>query len=97
MCAKRRTAEPAAAEILGLSTPVMASAPGVKVSAWRDTDKPRGARKYHVVAKLSGQAERDFFAMTPQSIKALAEQLLEVHRQLMAPDESTQKLPRKPA
>lgn len=88
-----RTPKPPAGAVLGLTTPVVSKGPEVKVSAWRDTDKPQGPPKYHLVVKPRGMPEHDFFAMSPAAIKDFAEQLMDLHRQLMAPDASTQKLP----
>lgn len=88
-----RTPEPLTDSVLGLTAPVVSKGSEVKVSAWRDTDKPKGLPKYHLVVKPRGMPEHDFFAMSPAAIKDFADQLLEVHRQLTAPAASTQKLP----
>jgi hypothetical protein len=87
-----RTPKPLAGAVLGLTVPVVSKGPEVKVSAWRDTDKPKGLPKYHLVVKPRGMPEHDFFAMSPAAIKDFADQLLDLHRQLMAPDASTQRL-----
>jgi len=88
-----RTPKPLASEVLGLTAPVVSKGPEVRVSAWRDTDKPRALPKYHLVVKPRGMPEHDFFAMSPAAIKDFADQLLDLHRQLTASDASTQKLP----
>lgn len=88
-----RTPKPITGEVLGLMTPVVAKGVEVKVSAWRDTDKPKGLPKYHLVVKPRGMPEHDFFAMSPAAIKDFADQLLDLHRQLAAPPASTQKIP----
>lgn len=88
-----RTPKPLADDVLGLMAPVVSKGPEVKVSAWRDTDKPRGLPRYHLVVKPRGAPEHDFFAMSPAAIKDFADQLLDLHRQLTAPNASTQKLP----
>jgi hypothetical protein len=93
MLREKRHPQSVAETVLGLTSPVVSSGPKVKVSAWRDTDKPKASPKYHLVVKPRGMPEHDFFAMSPEAIKDMADQLLDLHSRLTSVDASTQKLP----
>jgi len=87
MTTKQRRVSPSPlADAPGYSKPVSAGGRGARVEAWLDTDKSRGSRRrYHVVLRGQGLGEHDFFSVTPERLKEMAEQLLDVHRQLTAP------------
>jgi hypothetical protein len=88
--AAKKTTKPASSSQPGYASPIVATDGSVKVSAWLDTDKQRAVPRYHVVVRQRGGIEHDFFALTPERIKALGEQLLALHRQLApTPDPKT--------
>jgi hypothetical protein len=85
--ATKKSTKPALSSQHGFDSPIVAADGGVKVSAWLDTDKPRATPRYHVVVRQRGGIEHDFFALTPDRIKALGEQFLALHSQLALPAE----------
>ncbi|MEJ6002727.1 hypothetical protein [Paucibacter soli] len=69
-----------------MESPVVSGRPGTKTTAWRNLDKPGAKANFHVVVHLRGQTEHDLLALTPERIKALGEQFLEIHRKITDPE-----------
>lgn len=71
--------------VLGLYTPITTGGPGMKLSAWRNTDNDTSRPSYHVGLKLRGQDEVSLFGLTPARIKQLADTFTALHAQLSGP------------